>query len=302
MHVTHLTITGGVYAALVTPFDESEALDLPAFQAIVECVVGCGVHGIVVAGSTGESHALDAGEKERLWRAAVQGARGRCQVVAGTGATTTREAARLQKVAADCGCSAAMAITPWFAHPTPEAVLRYYAELAELTTIPLILYHIPSLTGLDWPPEAVAAVARELRGAVIGLKDATGDSERVRIVRKLVPEGFLIFAGGPHQRTEYSAAGTDGCIDSLATALPAEAVAAWNGEARSIDCYTKTYAQLSCSQNFIAMLKYAMSGMGLPAGRPRRPHDGLSDEEKKSAARLSARVAVHSVSGRVAVP
>jgi 4-hydroxy-tetrahydrodipicolinate synthase len=282
-------IRGGVYAALVTPFDETDALDLGAFRCIVEYVVGCGIHGIVVAGSTGENHALDDAEKEQLWRAAVAVARGRCPVVAGTGATTTCHALRLQRIAADCGCDAAMALTPWFGRPSTEAVHRYYAALAEQATIPILLYHIPSLTGLDWPPEAVARIAREFPGRVIGLKDATNTVERVRALRPLLPPEFLLFSGGPHQRAAFEAAGTNGHIDSLATALPAEAVDAWNGQPRNTAYFTEVGAALGKATNWIAFLKHMMSAMDLPAGRPRRPHDALTEEEKRNAPNLRTR-------------
>ena len=189
-------VRGGLYAALVTPFAGDESLDPGAFRAVCEYVVGCGVDGIVVAGTTGEAHALSAEEREALWKLAVGQARGRVPVVAGAGATTAREARRLIKLAADCGCDAAMVLTPWFERASPAAVESYYAELAETSPLPMLLYHIPSRTGLDWPPEAVGAVARRLfPGKVIGIKDAMQSPARVAAIRKAVPPGFLIFSG-----------------------------------------------------------------------------------------------------------
>ncbi len=282
-------ITGGVYAALVTPFDREEDLDLGAFRAVLEYVVGCGVNGLVVAGTTGEGHALEADEKRDLWGAAVRGARGRCPVVAGTGATTVREALRLQEIAADCGCSAALALTPWFEKPTGAGLMAYYSALAERARLPLLLYHNPSRTGVDWPAEGVAEVARALGERVVGVKDSAQSPERVKVIREGAPPGFLIFSGGAHQREEFAAAGADGCVSALACALPAEALEAFAGEEAKRDYFAGVSGHLARSANYIALLKHMMNEMDLPAGRCRRPGDVLPEEEKKAAPQLRYR-------------
>ncbi len=280
---------GGVYAAIVTPFDSGERPDPGAFRAIVEYVVGCGIGGLVVAGTTGENHALAREEKESLWSAAAKWARGRCPVVAGTGATTVREALVLQKIAADCGCDAALALTPWFEKPSPEAILRYYSDLAEAAEIPLLLYHNPSRTGLDWPAEHVAEVARKLDGRVVGVKDSAHDPRRVRTIRDGAPEGFMIFSGWPHTRAEFEAAGADGVIDALAGALPAETVEAWEGNAGKRAYVERVYAHLNRSGNYIALLKHMMNAMDLPAGPARRPFDSADPREIAGAPELRFR-------------
>jgi 4-hydroxy-tetrahydrodipicolinate synthase len=286
--MTH-KFTGGVYAAIVTPFDADERLDLGAFRAVLEYVVGCGVQGLVVAGTTGEGHALAAGEKGALWSAAAKGARGRCPVVAGTGATTTREALELQRRATDCGCDALLPLTPWFEKPIPDAILAYYSDLAAAAELPMLLYHNPSRTGLDWPAEHIAEVARKLAGKVVGVKDSGHKPERVRVIRENAPDDFLIFSGWPYTRAEFEAAGVNGTIDALATALPAETVDAWNGVPDKLEYVRSVYRQLHQSRNYIALLKHMMNQMDLPAGRVRRPHDVLSDAEKNSAPELRYR-------------
>ncbi len=282
-------ITGGLYVALVTPFDADERLDLGAFRAVLEYAVGCGVEGIVVAGTTGENHALSTEEKAELWRAAVRGARGRVPVIAGTGATTTREALELLALAADSGCDAALALTPWFEKPTPQGIAGYYAELAEHAAIPLLLYHNPSRTGLDWPTEHIAEVARQLAGKAIGVKDSVHDPARVAAIRASAPEGFRIFSGWPYRRAEFAAAGADGCISALAGALPAEAVDAYGGDAAKVKYFGSVHSHLQRSANYIALLKHMMTEMDLPAGRPRRPHDALPSRELAEAPELRFR-------------
>jgi 4-hydroxy-tetrahydrodipicolinate synthase len=287
--VSDSKLVGGVYAAIVTPFDANEKLDLGAFRAVLEYVVGCGVQGLVVAGTTGEGHALAAKEKKALWNAAVKHTRARCPVVAGTGATTTRQALELQRMATDCGCDALLPLTPWFEKPSPDAILAYYSDLADAAKLPILLYHNPSRTGLDWPAEHIAEVACKLAGKVVGVKDSTHKPERVRVLRENTPDDFLIFSGWPYARAEFEAAGANGAIDALATVLPAETVDAWNGIPEKLEYVRSVYRQLHKSRNYIALLKHMMNQMDLPAGRVRRPHDILSDEEKKSAPELRYR-------------
>jgi 4-hydroxy-tetrahydrodipicolinate synthase len=282
-------LTGGVYAAIVTPFDDGENLDLGAFRAVLEYVVGCGVNGLVVAGTTGEAHALKEGEREALWSAAVKHVRGRCPIIAGTGATTTREALELQRVAAACGCDAALALTPWFEKPSPEGILAYYSDLAEVAELPLLLYHNPTRTGLDWPAEHIAEVALRLEGKAVGVKDSAQDPERVRVIRDGAPPGFLIYSGGAHAREEFRAAGADGCISALACALPAEALEAYRGDPAKREYFGRVAACLSRSQNYVTLLKYMMTEMDLPAGRVRRPHDLLPRKERENAPELRYR-------------
>lgn len=272
-------IRGGLYPAVITPFDEREAVDLGALRAVLEYVLGAGVDGVVIAGTTGEAHTLAAEERRALWTAAVAHVRGRMPVVAGTGATSTREALAFTRIAAECGADAALVLTPWFGQPTTVALERYFDAVAEESRLPVILYHNPSHTFLDWPVESVVAVAQRHPGRVIGLKDTTGDLARIAAIRAGVPAEFVIFAGPPHRRAEFGPAGSNGAIDDVANAIPAESVDAWHGDARQI-AYVEAAAQcFRASADYIALLKATMNQLGLPAGRPRRPRDEAAPEE-----------------------
>ena len=273
------SLTGGLYVALITPFDGNEDVDLDAFRAITEYVIAGGVDGLVVAGTTGEAHALTFDERQALWRTAVAQSGGRVPVMAGAGATTTREAKRLLALAADCGCDSALVLSPWFETPSTDGLLRHYAEIAAASALPILLYHNPSRTHYDWSPESIAAVGREVGGPVAGYKDALGDADRVARVRAAAPEGFLIFAGGSARRPELHRAGADGCIDDLANAIPAESADAFAGDERQLRYVRGAAEVLSARPGHIGLLKGIMMQLGLPAGRPRRPHDDLDPAE-----------------------
>lgn len=273
-------VSAGLYAPVVSIFDAMGALDVSAFRAQVERLIAAGVDGLVVAGTTGEAHALDLDERAALFQAAVRQAAGRVRVIAGTGATTTRQAERLLALAAASGCDAAMALTPWFEKPSPAAIAEYYRALARKTALPILLYHNPSRTGVDWPAAALAAVASELRNCAIGVKDSTQDPERVAVIRRGTPDGFLIFSGGPHQRVLYAKAGADGCVDGPSNLLPNEAVGAWKGDARAVSVFAAASSVLERSGNFIALLKSGLRMLGVPAGTPRAPFDAAAPAEE----------------------
>jgi 4-hydroxy-tetrahydrodipicolinate synthase len=273
-------VTGGLYVPVITPFDESEAVDIDAFGAVVSHILDGGVDGLVIAGSTGEAHALSFDERRELYTAAVELADGRVPVIAGTGATTTREAIRLTQLAADCNCDAALVLTPWFEPVTPDILDAYFTDVVSAETpLPVILYHNPSRTHVDWPVDHIAALVEKLGDRVIGLKDSSNDPDRVRAVRAKVRGEFLIFSGGAHMRAEMRAAGANGCIDTVANAHPLECAEAYAGDATRIELLAAINERLWSSGNPMGLLKHEMEALGLPAGAARKPFDVISMDD-----------------------
>ncbi|MFO7899504.1 MAG: dihydrodipicolinate synthase family protein, partial [Planctomycetota bacterium] len=280
-------VTGGLYVACVTPFDADEHLDLNAFRSIAEHLIAGGVDALIAAGTTGEAHALDIDERGALWRTAVSQAAGRVPVIAGTGATTTRAAKRFLELAAHCGCDAALVLTPWFETPGPDGLEAYYAELAESTDLPMIVYQNPGRTGLTLPHDVVARLADRFPGPIAGFKDAVPDADAAAALRERAPDGFLIFSGGPHERDRFGDV-CDGSINDLANALPRESVEAYHGDREKARYLAPLSDHLADSANYIALLKAMMRKVGLPAGVPRRPHHLVPDEEIEVAKPLIA--------------
>ena len=264
----------GLIVAPVTSFDDGEVVSLPAFTAHLEFLLESGVDGICVAGTTGEAHTLSSGERTQLFRTAAKVCEGRATVVAGTGATTTREARRLVNLAADCGCSAALVLTPWFEAPSEESLLRYYAEVVEHANLPILLYHNPSRTHVAWQPEGIARVVTALAGSkLMGIKDSFAQVGRVQRLRELVPASFKIFCGAPHQWPEFQRAGTNGSIDGTANLLPAIASQLLAGSGEGREQFAAASRCLEASGNYIALIKATLAKLGHPCGVPRRPFD-----------------------------
>jgi 4-hydroxy-tetrahydrodipicolinate synthase len=142
---------GGSITALATPF-RANGLDLDAFARLLDQQLAAGTQGLVVAGSTGEAHALDPDEFETLLTFAVERVAGRVPVIAGTGTANTRKTIAQPRRAQACGADAALVVTPYYVRPTREACCATFSEVAERGGLPVVLYNVPSRTGCDLQP------------------------------------------------------------------------------------------------------------------------------------------------------
>src|SRR3989454_8868244 len=142
----------GLMVAMVTPFRGS-APDLDGTDRIIEFMLGGGVEGLVISGSTGEAATCTAEERRALWKFAKERVRGRVPLVAGTGTNNTAESIGLTRMAEELGLDGAMIVTPYYNKPTPKGQVAHFTAVAKSTRLPLILYNVPSRAGTDTPPE-----------------------------------------------------------------------------------------------------------------------------------------------------
>ncbi|PCJ56099.1 MAG: hypothetical protein COA79_19960 [Planctomycetota bacterium] len=272
-------ITGGMYVASITPFNDKDEIDVDALLSSIEYCLGGGVEGFVIAGTTGEAHSLSLQERKILLSSTVKIINGRCPVIAGTGASTTRDAIEYTKLAEDAGCTAALILTPWFEGSTKESLFRYYKAIIESTSIPILLYNNPSRTSLDWPVEDIAEIINQYPDRIIGIKDSAGEVERVRALRKLVKKDFVIFSGCSNTRQEFKDAGANGSIDGLLNMLPREGREAYYGDPDKKVYLDKTLDCLTKATNDIALIKAVLRSLGLKTGFARQPYDIVSEED-----------------------
>jgi 4-hydroxy-tetrahydrodipicolinate synthase len=207
----------GSLCAIVTPFDDHGAVDLAAFAALVEWHRAAGTDGIVVAGSTGESGALEDHEYEALLDVAITRAGG-MPVIAGCGAPATHKALKLARRAQVCGAAALLAVTPYYARPTQDGLVRHFEALAEAVDLPLILYNVPTRTGCDLLPETVARLAGDAR--IVGIKEARPEPERMAALLALRTDGFAVLSGDDATSCRAMRAGADGTISVAANIVP----------------------------------------------------------------------------------
>ncbi|KZC38819.1 MULTISPECIES: 4-hydroxy-tetrahydrodipicolinate synthase [Rhodanobacter] len=272
----------GSICALATPFAADGALDLDAFGRLIDYQLAGGTEALVVAGSTGESHMLEPDEFDRLLAFALQRVAGRVPVIAGTGEAGTAKTVALTRRAQALGADAALVVTPYYVRPTQEGLRRHFLEVAEHGGLPVLLYNVPTRTGCDLLP-ATVAVLRE-HPAIVGVKEARGDRERILALAELVREDFVYLSGDDDSAGEAMLAGAAGTISVVANLVPqafrALCDAAVAGDrvatARCHGALEPLLQALNCAPNPIAV-KAGLPVLGLGLAQPRLPLVELND-------------------------
>ncbi len=208
----------GCFVAVVTPFKRGE-IDEAAFKELVRFLVEKGVDGIVPCGTTGESPALSREEQRRLIKLAVKEARKRVAVIAGTGSNNTKEAEELTEFAKDCGADGALVVAPYYNKPTPRGLESHYRRL-ERIGLPLVIYNIPSRTGINIPPSIVAKLSQ--LNNIVGIKEASGSMDQVSSIIAQSEPNFSVLSGDDSLTLPILSLGGVGVVSVVANILPKE--------------------------------------------------------------------------------
>ena len=211
----------GVLTALVTPFRDGE-LDEAALRELVERQISAGIDGLVPCGSTGESATLSHPEHRRVVEVVVAAARGRVPVLAGTGSNSTAEAIELTGYAKEAGADGALLISPYYNKPTQDGIVAHYAQIAQATAFPLLVYNIPGRTASNIRPETVARLAEIEQ--VVGIKEASGDLHQISEVVARCPDDFSVLSGDDALTLPILAVGGRGVISTSSNVAPSQMV------------------------------------------------------------------------------
>ncbi len=276
----------GVLTALVTPMRDG-ALDERAFEELVERQVGGGVDAIVPCGTTGESATLSHAEHRRVIELAVAAARGRIQVIAGTGSNSTREAIELTLHAREAGADGALLISPYYNKPTQRGITAHFSEIARRTSFPLIVYNIPSRTSSNIEASTMARLAEI--DQIVAVKEATGDIGQVSRLIALAPPDFSVLAGDDLLTLPLMSIGGRGVISTLSNVAPGDMVevvrAYREGDTeRAREAHLRLVPlvdALFCETNPIPV-KAALAMMGLIREELRLPLTPLADSYRES--------------------
>lgn len=285
----------GSICAIVTPFSANGAPDPEAFDRLLAMHLAAGSDGIVVAGSTGESVALEPAEADALLSAALSRLRGRMPVIAGCGAASTHKALGLVRRARELGADAALVVTPYYVRPTQEGLFRHYATLADEGGLPVILYNVPGRTGCDLLPETVARLAG--REGIAGIKEAVADPQRMQALLPLRRDGFCVLSGDDPTALRAMRAGADGTISVAANVVPrsfarlcALARASDGAAAQALDReLAPVYRMLGVESNPIPA-KWLLYRLGLIGPGLRLPLVELSQAWREEADHCAARI------------
>ena len=213
------TIFTGAATAIVTPITE-QGIDYDAFGRLIDWQIDEGIDALVVAGTTGEGSCLTDDEHREVIRYSVQRAAGRVPIIAGTGSNDTDYAIQLTKCACEVGADAALVVTPYYNKATQKGLIKMYEQIADASTIPLILYNVPSRTGVNIEPSTFAALADH--PMISAIKEANGDFSKMAETMSLVGDKLDLYSGNDDQIIPAMSLGGKGVISVLSNLLPAE--------------------------------------------------------------------------------
>jgi len=277
----------GSIVALVTPMREDGSLDEESLQGLVDWHVEQGTDGIVAVGTTGECPTLDEDEHCQVIAKVVEFTAGRIPVIAGTGSNSTKEAIGLTRRSKEVGADACLLVSPYYNKPTQEGLYLHHKLIAETVDIPQILYNVPGRTVCDLLPETAARLSKI--NNIVGIKEATGDLERVTQIKQLCGDDFAIYSGDDATARELMLLGGDGVISVTANVTPAlmhkmcaAALAGDKTEAERLDAnMAALHSDLFLEANPIPV-KWAMAELGrIPMGI-RLPLTWLSNQHHEA--------------------
>lgn len=266
----------GSIVALVTPMQEDGSVDYAALRSLIDWHIAEGTDCIGVVGTTGESPTVSMEENREIIRVAVEHAKGRVPIMAGTGANSTAEAIELSRYAKSVGADCTLSVVPYYNKPSQEGIYQHYKAIAEAVDIPMMLYNVPGRTVADMQPETALRCA-SLPG-VFGVKEATGNIERAAYLIKHAPKGFGIYSGDDGTAVALMLLGGQGNVSVTANVAPRlmhelckAALAGQVAEARRIHFQLLgLHKQLFCEPS-PAPTKWALEKLGRCKGALRLP-------------------------------
>jgi len=258
----------GSMVAVVTPMDADGTVNYRQFAKVIDFHVESGTQALVVAGTTGESATLDHGEHIDVIEKACELAAGRIPIIAGTGSNSTAQTLKLSHAVDKLPVVAFLVVTPYYNKPTQEGMRRHFSAVADAVTRPVILYNVPGRTGVDLKPDTVIKLASHPN--IRSIKEATGELNRVRVLRDACGPGFKLLSGDDATSCEFMLQGGDGVISVTANVAAAgmrqlcdAAIARRRAEAEAIDARLQPlHRTLFCESNPIPV-KWAVQRMGL---------------------------------------
>ncbi len=273
----------GSIVALVTPMYENGAIDKESLKKLVEYHIAQGTDALVAVGTSGESATLDEDEHIDVIKSVVDYTNGRIPVIAGTGANSTTEAIALTRKAKQAGADACLIVTPYYNKPTQEGLYLHYKALAEAVEIPQILYNVPGRTACDMLPETVGRLSHIAN--IVGVKEATGDLSRVKIIRDLTGPDFAIYTGDDATSREFCLLGGNGTITVTGNVAPRLVhemiIAAMEGDKETALAIDNKLAALHKNlfiQSNPIPVKWAVAEMGLMGKGIRLPLTWLTED------------------------
>ena len=286
-----MSIFKGAGVAIVTPFHEDGSVNYEKLQQLIDWQIANGTDAIIICGTTGESATLTEAEHEEVVRFAIQAVDHRVPIIAGTGSNATDTAIMLSQAAEKDGADALLLVTPYYNKATQNGLFAHYKAISDAVNIPMIVYNVPSRTGVNILPETMARMAKEIEH-VVAVKEASGNISQIAKLAALAGDELDIYSGNDDQIIPIMSLGGIGVISVLSNVAPQQThdicQAFFNGDTAKaaklqLDAMD-LIGSLFCEVNPIPV-KTAMNMMGMGVGPLRMP---MTPMEEKNAERLRA--------------
>ena len=282
------TIFKGMATAMVTPMKADKTVDYEALGRVIEFQIENGINALVAVGTTGESATLEPWEQKEVIRFTVEKVAGRVPVIAGTGTNNTLHVLEYVKNACEVGADAILVVTPYYNKATQNGLIAHYTAVADLSTVPVIVYTVPGRTGCNLLPQTVAKLAEHPN--IVGIKEAAGNMAQVVELAALCGDKIDIYSGEDALNVPIMAMGGVGAISVLSNVAPAKAVAmtdaALSGDfqtAAALQCEMLPLIKALFSEVNPIPAKAAVAAMGFGEENLRMP---LTPMEPATRARL----------------
>ena len=275
----------GVCTALVTPFIDNH-INYPILEVLINRQIQAGIPALVLAGTTGEAPTLTDDEKISLFHKGKRIAGNRCKIIAGTGSNDTSHAVYLSQAAQTAGADGLLVVSPYYNKATPDGIVAHYLAIAHAVQIPVIMYNVPSRTGLDIPVSVYQRLSRIPN--IVGVKEASTDITKISRIRSACGPDFTVWTGCDDLTVPALSLGAKGVISVTSNVLPKMVrdmtLAGYNGD---FDTATDLHIRLQPLNDFLFCqvnpipVKAAMEMLGIDCGSCRLPLTPLPEEFRR---------------------
>lgn len=283
----------GCGTAIVTPFTK-DGVNFDEFKKILENQIENNIDAIIVCGTTGEASTMTKEEKKETIKFATQVVNGRTKVIAGTGSNNTKEAVEMSKYAESVGVDGVLVVTPYYNKTTQNGLVVQYKEIANSVALPIILYNVPSRTGVNILPETCLELSKIEN--IVAIKEASGNISQVAKIASLCGEELTIYSGNDDQIIPVLSLGGKGVISVLSNIIPkythnmvmnylqGDVKEACRMQLEVLDLVNVLFVEVNPIP-----VKYALNALGYDCGKPRLPLIELSDDNKNRLKEIMAK-------------
>jgi 4-hydroxy-tetrahydrodipicolinate synthase len=211
----------GVGTALITPFKQDQSIDLDSLKKILQQQLNGGVDALIVLGTTGESPVVSYDERRKIISLVVEEVKGKIPVIVGTGTNDTKKVIENNQQAKDLKANGVLIVNPYYNKGTQDSLVEHYKAISEKTNLPIIVYNVPSRTGMNILPETVIRIHKECKN-VVAVKEASGNISQIAHLISIKPTSLSVLSGNDDQTLAIMALGGEGVISVFSNPYPAE--------------------------------------------------------------------------------